>query len=137
MTAACPPDGAATERPFGLLRHTSIRRKIHTVGTVALTFGLSRNQDRTHRIFESTVENTLRVKVDSLSTGLLSVRAMCEHAQRRGEDRRDVLTGASERPGMRHFDLAERDRDRFTLVGSYAGDQLGVNISSAIGAMTI
>ena len=101
-----------------------------------MTLGASRNQeDRTHRIFESTVDNSVRVKVDSLSTGVLSVRAMYEYAQRRGEGF-DVtlLTGASEQPGMRHFDLAERNRNRFTLVSSYMPvTNWAINLSTAIG----
>jgi len=123
--------------PFGMLRHTfDADLKFTPSGPATMTFGFSRNQeDRTHRIFESTVDNTMRVKVDTLSTGKLSVRGMYEYTQRRGEGF-DVglLTGASEQPGMRHFDVAERNRNRFTVVGSYMPvTNWTLNASTAIG----
>jgi MtrB/PioB family decaheme-associated outer membrane protein len=123
--------------PFGMKRQTlDADVRFTPAGPVALTVGGSRNQeDRTHRIFESTVDNSLRVKLDSLSTGVLSVRTMYEYAQRRGEGF-DVtlLTGASEQPGMRHFDLAERNRNRFTLISSYMPvANWALNLSTAIG----
>ena len=131
------PAAPATSEPFGMKRQTldgDVRFDV--IGPVALTLGASRNQeDRTHRIFESTVDNAFRVKLDSLSTGTLSVRTMYEYSQRRG-DGFDVglLTGASEQPGMRHFDLAERNRNRFTLVSSYMPvANWAINLSTGIG----
>jgi MtrB/PioB family decaheme-associated outer membrane protein len=123
--------------PFGLLRHTlDADIKFTPRGPAALTFGVTRHQeDRTHRIFESTVDNSMRIKVDTLSTGLVSVRAMYEYAQRRGEGFDvTILTDVTEQPGMRHFDLAERDRNRFTLVGSFMPvTNWALNLSTAIG----
>ena len=131
------PAAPAQSEPFGMKRQTldgDVRFDV--AGPVSLTVGASRNQeDRSHRIFESTVDNAFRVKLDSLSTGVISVRAMYEYAQRRG-DGFDVtlLTGASEQPGMRHFDLAERNRNRFTLVSSYMPvPNWALNLSTAIG----
>jgi MtrB/PioB family decaheme-associated outer membrane protein len=123
--------------PFGMKRQTlDADVRVTPDWPLALTVGASRNQeDRTHRIFESTVDNSFRVKLDSLSTGVFSVRTMYEYAQRRG-DGFDVtlLTGASEQPGMRHFDLAERNRNRFTLVSSYMPvTNWAINLSTAIG----
>jgi len=123
--------------PFGLKRNTlDADIKFTPKGPVALTFGATRHQeDRTHRIFESTVDNSMRIKVDTLSTGLVSVRAMYEYAQRRGEGFDvTILTSVTEQPGMRHFDLAERDRNRFTLVGSFMPvTNWALNLSTAIG----
>jgi MtrB/PioB family decaheme-associated outer membrane protein len=105
-------------------------------GPAALTVGYGRYTDqRTHRIFEETVDNVMRVKVDTLSTGIISVRGVYEHAQRRGAGfDLDALLHANEQPGMRHFDLADRDRDRFTLVASFMPVMnWALNISSAIG----
>jgi hypothetical protein len=135
-------DGSVTTRdvhsaPFGMLRHQlDADLRFTPRGPVSLTFGASRNQeDRSHRIFESTVDNAVRVKLDTLSTGLVSVRTMYEHSQRRGEGFDvAILTHASEQPGMRRFDLAERDRDRFTLVGSFMPvENWAFNVSTAIG----
>src|SRR5690606_23013648 len=57
--------------------------RISPEGPAALTLGYGRYADeRTHRIFEETVYNVMRVKLDTLSTGLVSVRAVCGHAQR-------------------------------------------------------
>ncbi len=135
-------DGSVATRdvrsePFGLLRHTlDADIKFTPKGPVALTLGATRHQeDRTHRIFESTVDNSMRIKVDTLSTGLVSVRAMYEYAQRRGEGFDvKILTDVTEQPGMRHFDLAERDRNRFTLVGSFMPvTNWALNVSTAIG----
>lgn len=105
-------------------------------GPAAVTLGYGRYSDeRTHRIFEETVDNVMRVKVDTLSTGVISVRALYEHAQRRGENFDvDALVHASEQPGMRHFDVADRDRDRFTLTASFMPiTNWALNISSAVG----
>jgi MtrB/PioB family decaheme-associated outer membrane protein len=105
-------------------------------GPAALTLGYGRYSDeRTHRIFEETVDNVVRVKLDTLSTGVISVRALYEHAQRRGEGFDvEILTHASEQPGMRHFDVADRDRDRFTVIASFMPvTNWALNVSSAIG----
>lgn len=110
--------------------------RITPKGPAAITLGYGRYSDeRTHRIFEETVDNVLRVKLDTLSTGIVSLRAVYEHAQKRGEGF-DVtaLTGASEQPGMRHFDLADRDRDRLTVIASFMPvTNWALNVSSAIG----
>lgn len=110
--------------------------RIAPKGPAALTVGYGRYSDeRTHRIFSETVDNVLRAKFDTLSTGFLSVRAVYEHAQRRGKGfDLDVLLHANEQPGMRHFDLANRDRDRFTLIASFMPvTNWAFNVSSAIG----
>jgi len=110
--------------------------RISPKGPAAVTLGYGRYSDeRTHRIFEETVDNVLRVKLDTLSTGVISVRAVYEHAQRRGRGFDvDALLHASEQPGMRHFDLANRDRDRFTLIASFMPVMnWSLNVSSAIG----
>ena len=105
-------------------------------GPAALTLGFGRYADeRTHRIFEETVDTVFRVKLDTLSTGMISVRALYEQAQRRGEGFDvTVLTHASEQPGMRHFDLANRDRERFTMVASFMPvTNWALNVSTAVG----
>ncbi|MDA1306129.1 MAG: MtrB/PioB family outer membrane beta-barrel protein [Acidobacteria bacterium] len=105
-------------------------------GPAALTLGYGRYSDeRTHRIFEETVDNVMRVKLDTISTGLFTVRAVYEHAQRRGEGFDvNALIHANEQPGMRHYDVANRDRDRFTVMASFMPvTNWAINVSSAIG----
>jgi MtrB/PioB family decaheme-associated outer membrane protein len=105
-------------------------------GPASVTLGYGRYTDeRTHRIFEQTVDNVLRVKVDTLSTGVISVRAMYERAQKRGEGFDvHILEHASEQPGMRHFDLANRDRDRVTVLASFMPiANWAFNVSGAVG----
>lgn len=110
--------------------------RISPKGPAAVTLGYGRYSDeRTHRIFEETVDNVFRVKVDTLSTGVISLRAVFEHAQKRGEGfDLDALLHANEQPGMRHFDLADRDRDRLTVIASFMPVMnWALNVSSAIG----
>lgn len=49
------------------------------------------------------------------------MRTKYEHAQRRGEGIErgiEELIAIGKQPGMRHFDIANRDRDRITVIGS-------------------
>jgi MtrB/PioB family decaheme-associated outer membrane protein len=66
-----------------------------------------------HRIFESTAENGFRFSVDSLTSQFLTMRAVYEWARRDGDgfDVR-VLEHVGEQPLMRHYDVANRDRNR-------------------------
>jgi MtrB/PioB family decaheme-associated outer membrane protein len=79
-------------------------------------------EDRTHRIFESASENVFRLTYDAVGTNLFSVRTKYEHGQKRGDgDEAEIaaeLLAIGEQPGMRHFDVASRDRNRVTVLGS-------------------
>ena len=73
--------------------------------------------DRTFRIFEKTVDNVFRTSFDVTGNEYFSVRALYEHAARDGEHfEPELLEEVGEQPGMRHFDVANRDRDRFTAL---------------------
>jgi MtrB/PioB family decaheme-associated outer membrane protein len=91
-------------------------------GRTSAGVGFTRQaEDRSHRIFESTADNQLRLTFDTASQRWFSVRAKYEHAQRRGEGIErgiEALIAIGEQPGMRHFDIANRDRDRITVIGS-------------------
>jgi hypothetical protein len=53
----------------------------------------------------------------------VTLRTKYEHSQRRGkgiEEGELELASIGEQPGMRHYDLAPRDRDRVTLIASLA-----------------
>ena len=107
--------------PFSLARHTfdaDLRYSPMPRAVAGVGF-TSQAEDRTHRIFESITDNVLRLTFDSIGTQWFSVRTKYEHARKRGENL-DValLTSVNEQPGMRHFDVASRDRNRVTVLGS-------------------
>jgi MtrB/PioB family decaheme-associated outer membrane protein len=108
---------------FGVLRHTlDADFKVTAMRFATPGIGFSRLQEeRTHRIFESTTENVVRVTFDAVGKGWFSLRSKYEHAERRGEGIEEgelELVAISEQPGMRHFDVAPRDRNRVTVLGS-------------------
>lgn len=102
--------------------------------TVRLGYGRAQ-ADRTYRIFEETVENTVRLSVDSVGNQYVTLRARYEHGRRDGNgfDVHPLLL-AAEQPGMRHFDIATRDRDRITAIVTVTPVAvLGLNFSLAAG----
>jgi hypothetical protein len=95
-------------------------------------------EERTHRIFESTSEDILRVIFDVPSHPFFSLRTKYEYGQKRGEgDAEHIaaeLLAVGEQPGMRHFDIASRDRNRVTLLGSVVPTStLSLTASAAFG----
>jgi MtrB/PioB family decaheme-associated outer membrane protein len=125
--------------PFGVQRHTFDADVTYSPAAVVTTgVGFSRiGEERSHRIFESTTDNVLRVLVDSVGHRWFTVRTKYEHAERRGtgiEQGIEQLIAVNEQPGMRHFDVAERDRNRVTIIGTALPlTNLSVNLSVAAG----
>jgi MtrB/PioB family decaheme-associated outer membrane protein len=123
--------------PFGVVRRsvdadlgwTPARRAAAGIGFTQLI------EERTHRIFESTTDNIVRITFDSLGSRWFSLRTKYEHATKRGEGLDTaLLADIGEQPGVRHFDVAARDRDRATLLGSVTpGGSLSLNASVAAG----
>lgn len=118
--AVAPP--VHTE-PYGVTRHTfDADFRLIPRGYTSAGIGFSRiAEDRSHRIFESTTDNTIRLTFDTLGHPWFSLRTKYEHAQRRGEGIEQgerMLASLGEQPGMRHFDIAQRDRDRVTVIGT-------------------
>jgi MtrB/PioB family decaheme-associated outer membrane protein len=91
--------------------------------------------DRTFRIFETTTENALRLSVDAIGHQRFTVRALYELSSRSGEGfDLHPLEAVGEQPGMRHFDVAERDRQRVTVQATaMATGRVGLNGSIAVG----
>jgi MtrB/PioB family decaheme-associated outer membrane protein len=125
--------------PYSLLRHT-LDADFRWIpwGTTSAGIGYTRlAEDRTHRIFESTTDDQIRLTFDTMTQRWFTVRAKYEHARRRGEGIEqgiEFLREIGEQPGMRHFDIASRDRDRFTLIGSITPAQnLTANVSVGVG----
>ncbi len=135
-SAVSPP--VPTE-PFGVLRHTfDADFKFLPRGGTTTGVGYSRiGEERSHRIFESTTDNTFRVIFDSVGNRWVTLRTKYEHSQRRGEGIEQgeaELAAIGEQPGMRHMDVAPRDRDRITLVASITpAATVSVNGSIAAG----
>lgn len=109
--------------PYGVLRHTfDAEFRFIPGGRTSAGIGYTRlGEERSHRIFESTTDHQFRVTFDALTQQWFSVHAKYEHAQRSGEGIEQgiqLLTSIGEQPGMRHFDIASRDRDRILVTAS-------------------
>jgi hypothetical protein len=134
--AAAPP--AVTE-PYGVVRRTfdaDVRFLAATRTSAGI--GLTRlTEERSHRIFESTTDNVVRVTFDTMSQTWLTLRTKYEHAQRRGtgiDEGEAELAAIGEQPGMRHYDIASRNRDRVTILGAVTPTgSLSANVSVAAG----
>ena len=124
---------------FSVLRHTfdgDVRWFAN--GRTSAGVGYTRTgEERTHRIFESTADNLLRFTFDAASQRWFSLRTKYEHSQRRGEGIEhgiQELAAIGEQPGLRHFDIANRNRNRVTVLGSVTPTQfLVASLSVAAG----
>jgi hypothetical protein len=108
--------------PFGIKRtsfDTDVRfRMVGTPGVGYSYYG----EDRTHRFFEATHESIFRASYDLISAGLFSFRSKYEHGARRADvadEAERELFNIGEQPEMRQFDVAQRNRDRVTLLGTF------------------
>lgn len=84
----------------------------------ALKVGYGRDStDRTHRIFDRTNENVFRASVDSTKSGVFMIRGIFERSSRSGSGfDEEALEHIGEQPALRHYDIANRDRNRFTAL---------------------
>jgi MtrB/PioB family decaheme-associated outer membrane protein len=73
------------------------------------------NETEQGRIYKSTSENLFRVLANSTGNQYVTARIKYEHAKRTasGFDQQ-ILVDLGEQPGIRHYDIAPRDRDRVT-----------------------
>ncbi len=83
---------------------------------VALRVGYTREQiNQTFRTFDTTTEDTARVSVDGTGLNWLTVRAVYEHAKRRGSGLDEqALDDIGEQVSLRQFDISDRNSDRFS-----------------------
>lgn len=123
--------------PLSYTRHNfDVDTSLTPLSFSAIRVGYSRDStDRTHRIFERTTEDTVRASLDSTTPGWLTMRAIVERSRRTGGGfDQAALTGIGEQAAMRHFDIADRDRNRVTgLVQITPTPVIGVSASAAIG----
>jgi putative beta-barrel porin MtrB/PioB len=130
---------AVHTEPFGVTRHSlDADFRLIRGGRTSAGIGYSRlAEDRTHRIFESTTDNVLRLTFDTIGRRWFSLRSKYEHAQRRGEGIEEgerELASIGEQTKLRHFDIASRDRDRVTFIGSVTPTSAwSANLSFAAG----
>ena len=82
----------------------------------AFTAGYGRNNaSYDFRVFESTGENVVYLAADAVGTSWLTFRARYDYGDRDGSGLDEAsLVQVGEQPGMRHFDIAARTRNRFT-----------------------
>lgn len=102
----------------------------------AIRVGYSRAGDeRPTRIFKRTTEDTYRTSLDTAAFGIVSFRGIFERSIRRGSEfEEELLIEAGEQPAMRHFDIADRNRDRMTgLVQITPHKTFGLSASFASG----
>ncbi|MEO7192791.1 MAG: MtrB/PioB family outer membrane beta-barrel protein [Vicinamibacterales bacterium] len=131
---------AGETEPFGLTRSTfDADVRLTPVRIVSAGIGFTRNvEDRTHRIFEQTRENVVRVTADSVTGRWFTMRTKFEHGERRGEgsvsEIAAELSAIGEQPGMRHFDIASRNRNRITVTAAATPlNVLSFDVSAAAG----
>lgn len=102
----------------------------------AFRMGYGREQvDRTYRFFARTTENVFRASVDTTGPAWLTVRGSAERAVRTGGGANAQLFAVTgQQPTLRQFDIADRDRNRFTgLVQVTPLPALGFSVSTALG----
>ena len=91
-------------------------------------------QEFTNRHWLKTSENVLRASVDTTGHSMLMLRALYENRSREGEQFEVHALGAGELDSVRHYDIADRDRQRFTVMASVMpGTMVGFNASAGVG----
>jgi MtrB/PioB family decaheme-associated outer membrane protein len=83
---------------------------------LALTAGYTRNNGGyDFRLFDSSGEDVLRLTADAVGSQWVTFRAQYELAGRSGSGlNEDLLVQIGEQPALRHYDLANRTRNRFS-----------------------
>jgi MtrB/PioB family decaheme-associated outer membrane protein len=97
-------------------------------------FGYTREDgDRTYRIYEKTAEDIYRVSFDSVANQFVTVRTKYEHSRREGSGFDEaLLEEVGEQPDTRHYDIANRTRDRVTVTAIVTPSKF-VNFNTSIG----
>ena len=130
--------GAAKEsEPLDIKRQTvDLEASYAPFQYASLNVGYTREDgDRTFRIYEKTAENIVRASIDSTGNHYFTVRAVVEKSSRKGSgDDFELLAEIGEQTQMRHFDVANRDRTRSSLILQVTPiDSFGINATLATG----
>lgn len=101
----------------------------------ALKVGAGRYESEfTNRHWLKTAENVFRVSVDTTGNPWMMLRGLYENRSREGEGFDVHGLGAGELGSVRHYDIADRDRQRFTLIASVMPSEfVGLNASAGVG----
>ena len=99
-----------------------------------LGFGYTREDgERTYRIYEKTAEDVYRVNFDSVANQYVTVRTKYEHSRRDGAGfDEELLAEVGEQPDTRHYDIANRTRDRVTVTAIVSPSKF-VNFNTSYG----
>ncbi len=113
-----------TDGAFQVAPSTSVKVGFSHLGT-----------DYQNRIWEKTGENVFRVSIDTTGNAFVTVRGLYENRRREGEGfEAGALVEVGELAGMRHYDVADRDRQRFTLIANVMpGGIFGLTASAGVG----
>lgn len=130
--------GAAQEsEPMSITRHNFDVDASFTPSMMAgFKVGYGREvADRTFRVFEQTIDDVFRVSGDLTGNQYVSVRGVFEHSQRTGSGfDEELLADVGEHDEMRHFDIADRGRNRGTVILTVTPiSALGFNASIGAG----
>ena len=109
--------------PFGVARQTlDLDFRLTPKARMVAGVGYTRyDEERNHRLIEETTDHIFRLTFDVIGNRWFTLRSKYEHGDRSGEATEEAeaaLFGIGEQPGIRHFDIASRDRDRVTFLGS-------------------
>ena len=129
-----------TTGPTSLRRHTfTADLNLTPASRQSIGIGfIGHLEDRTFRIFERTSEYGTRIWYDTVGNQVVTLRTKYEYSQRRTDTSlahtEEVLHGVHEQPGLRHWDVAERDRNRVTVLATLMPtDAFVVHVSLAAG----
>jgi MtrB/PioB family decaheme-associated outer membrane protein len=103
---------------------------------VALTAGYTYNgTGYDSRIFDHSSENVLRLSADAVGTSFMTLHAKYEYGSRSGSGLNEAqLVQIGEQPGMRYYDLANRNRNQFTgIVDFVPNDMWTFSVSGGVG----
>jgi MtrB/PioB family decaheme-associated outer membrane protein len=103
------------------------------LGPVAVTGGYAYNHGGyAFRIFDNTGENVVFVSADAVGSQWVTFRARYDHAERTGSGvNEDLLLQIGEQPGLRHYDVADRNRNQFTGQVDVVPNELWIFSASA------
>jgi MtrB/PioB family decaheme-associated outer membrane protein len=107
------------------------------LGPVALTVAYTNNYNSyDFRIFESTNEHLLQLKADSAGFGWMNFRARYEYGDRSGSGLDEAsLIQIGEQPALRHYDVANRTRNRFVgQLDVVPNEALTLSVSGGVGS---
>ncbi|HUL71832.1 MAG TPA: MtrB/PioB family outer membrane beta-barrel protein [Vicinamibacterales bacterium] len=140
-----PYDNTPTVGPFDAARYGGARNyfdgavTFHTVADSNVRVGYMLNQaNYEDRIFTSSKENSFYISFDRLASDWLMLHTKYEYDHRAGSGlETSELTADGEQALLRTFDIADRNRNLFTLTASFvpgATKNLSLNATAGVGS---